>query len=142
MLPRCSSVRGTPTVRIFGPCRSWMSSTCPPIASDTRRTRSARTRCSSCVPCEKLSLAKLIPARIIARRMSSESDAGPRVQTIFVRLVGVVRFNAYSLCLSTHPNVVGSQEWQPHSYGPTRCTFLASECKRKPVHPSPTISPR
>ena len=40
--------------------------------------------CSSCVPCEKFSLATFIPASIIWESTSSLSLAGPSVQIIFV----------------------------------------------------------
>ena len=46
-------------------------------------------RCSSCVPCEKLSLATSIPARAIRVSVSSFSLAGPIVHMIFVFLMWV-----------------------------------------------------
>ncbi|OPZ84651.1 MAG: hypothetical protein BWY76_01754 [bacterium ADurb.Bin429] len=56
-----------------------------PVSALTRRTSAIRSACSSGVPCEQLTRATRIPARTIAVSTAGPSDAGPRVQTIFVR---------------------------------------------------------
>ena len=50
-----------------------------------RRTVAIVAACSSCAPCEKLIRATLSPASMSDRRTSGDEEAGPRVQTIFVR---------------------------------------------------------
>ena len=58
-----------------------------PSSARSFLTMSIRFFCSSCVPCEKFSLATFIPASISFRSTSSLSVAGPSVQTIFVFLI-------------------------------------------------------
>src|SRR5271165_2815010 len=50
--------------------------------AEAARSRSIVRACSSWVPCEKLSRATSIPARISRSIISAESLAGPRVHTI------------------------------------------------------------
>ena len=70
-------------MRIFGPQRSCSAATDLCSSSDACRSRARRSPCSSCVPCEKLKRATSIPASMRPRRPSSESHAGPSVQTSF-----------------------------------------------------------
>src|SRR6218665_260440 len=52
--------------------------------------RFTRWRCSSWVPCEKLSRATFIPARMRASMTWVESEDGPRVQMIFAFRMGPI----------------------------------------------------
>ena len=81
-IPPPSSTSGTPSTRIFGPCRSPSTA----IGRSTRfaasRTAASRTPASSSVPWLKFSRKIDTPARISLPIVSTESDAGPRVATI------------------------------------------------------------
>ena len=74
-------------VRISGPFVSSKIAIGSPSSARSFLTMSIRFFCSSCVPCEKFSLATFIPASISFRSTSSLSVAGPSVQTIFVFLI-------------------------------------------------------
>ncbi len=69
--------------RIFGPWMSWRMATGTPTFFAARRMRFTRRRCWSCVPCEKLSRATFMPARMSSSMISAESEDGPSVQMIF-----------------------------------------------------------
>jgi hypothetical protein len=58
-----------------------------PISFAIARTALMTSACCSCVPCEKLIRATFIPAVMSARNTAGDDDAGPIVQTIFVRAV-------------------------------------------------------
>ena len=75
-------------IRSFGPCRSAISAIGRPSSRSVARTSRARSRCWSCVPCERLSRAPSIPARTSAASDSGVEQAGPIVATIFVRRGG------------------------------------------------------
>ena len=72
-------------VRIFGPCKSWRIQIVRPRSSAARRSLRIRAACSAWVPWEKFRRATSMPRRIRSRIISSESLAGPIVQTIFAR---------------------------------------------------------
>ena len=55
-----------------------------PSSSAAARARSMRRAWSSNFPCDRFSRTTLVPARIIARRVASSSQAGPMVATILV----------------------------------------------------------
>ena len=76
-------------MRYSGPRVSSMMATGSPSLSRTRRMRRIRSRCSSCVPWEKFSLATFMPARQSASSVASSSLAGPMVQMIFVLRMGI-----------------------------------------------------
>ena len=54
------------------------------MSADTLRTTLSASRCSLMVPCERLSLAMLMPDSASDRTVSSVEVAGPSVHTIFV----------------------------------------------------------
>ena len=72
-------------MRSLGPWRSAISASGRPISASVARTARARSRCSSWVPCERLSRAPSIPAFASAASCSGDAEAGPIVATIFVR---------------------------------------------------------
>ncbi|MBT9155033.1 MAG: hypothetical protein DDT39_01723 [Firmicutes bacterium] len=71
-------------IRISGPLVSSMIAMYLPSSSAASRIALSLTKCSSCVPCEKLSLAMSMPARIKLCSMGFSELAGPIVQTILV----------------------------------------------------------
>ena len=77
-------------MRSFGPCRSAISAIGRPASASAARTRRARSACSSWVPCERLRRAASMPAPTSRRSISGDSEAGPRVATIFVRRSGAI----------------------------------------------------
>ena len=82
-------------VRTSGPLVSSMMATGTPISSATLRTRSIMAFWLSWVPCEKLKRATFMPFSMSLRSVSSSSQAGPMVHTIFVF------FWAIWICLSS-----------------------------------------
>ena len=87
--PSWSSTRPQPKarMRISGPLVSKMVATGRPRLSLTRLNRVSRAPWVSWVPWEKLKRAASMPDRMSCSMTSSLSDAGPRVQTIFVFLM-------------------------------------------------------
>src|SRR5213594_3685092 len=77
--------------RIFGPCRSCRMATGRPQRASASRMRRMTSACSACVPCEKLSRATSMPAAARRSSCSTVQDAGPIVQTIFVRRIALRR---------------------------------------------------
>ena len=78
-------------MRYSGPFVSSIIAMGSPSFSRTFFIRFIFSRCSACVPCEKLSLATFIPARHICDRVSSFALAGPIVHTILVFLIHLLR---------------------------------------------------
>src|SRR5690349_20253311 len=72
-------------VRILGPCKSARMPMGFSRRPEVARTSAIARPCSSCVPCEKLSRATSIPARINWSMIAGVRLAGPRVQTILAR---------------------------------------------------------
>ena len=94
-------------MRISGPFVSKMVATGRPMASRTDLSMFSRARCSVWLPWEKLNRAASMPVRMRVRIISSLSTAGPRVQIIFVLLIGVTSFGYLILDLFVHPYVTG-----------------------------------
>ena len=65
-----------------------MIATRRPVALQAARMRAMTSACWSRLPCEKLSRAIFMPARIRRSRISGEFDAGPMVATILVLWLG------------------------------------------------------
>ncbi|SIN59029.1 Uncharacterised protein [Mycobacteroides abscessus subsp. abscessus] len=74
-------------VRISGPFVSSKIATVLPNLLETLRIVSILALCSAWSPCEKFKRATFIPALISFSSISSDSDAGPIVQTILVFLI-------------------------------------------------------
>ena len=72
-------------VRTSGPRVSSITATGSPQRRAASRTRAMRAACSAWLPWERFRRATLTPARIIASRVSSSSQAGPTVATTLVR---------------------------------------------------------
>ena len=81
--PACHPSTGP--VRILGPCRSCRMQIVRFSLCAAFRIRWMRLACSGWVPWEKLMRATSIPRRMRSAIHSSESHAGPMVQTIFAR---------------------------------------------------------
>jgi hypothetical protein len=80
-------------IRILGPGRSAIMASRSPVFRATWRRLAMTFRWVSKEPWEKFKRATFMPARIICSMVSTDSDAGPMVQTILVLLSGNVMEN-------------------------------------------------
>ena len=88
---------------IFGPGRSPMIATRRPVALQALRIRSMTSACWSKLPCEKLSRATFMPARMRRSSISGDCEAGPMVATILVLWSGKIIFDNSKLVLRRPP---------------------------------------
>ena len=75
--------------RILGPWRSTSTAIARPDVADAFRTRAMTASCSSAFPCDRLIRATSMPASTSAWSCSGDSVAGPIVQTILARRIGM-----------------------------------------------------